>query len=149
MFDDDRGVAGRDQAAEHSVHAVHVAGVKPDAGFVDHEERVDEVGAERGREVDAFDLAPGERAALAVKRQIPEPHVGEKADAGDHFAGAPSLRSRRGCCEPPLKEPAQAPDGRAHEFVNVEAGKRVVGFRRHVRPLRDEAQCSAEASGRL
>ena len=58
----EEGVAGVAQPVQHADHAAHVARVEPDARLVEHEERVDERGAERGGEVDALHLATAQGA---------------------------------------------------------------------------------------
>jgi hypothetical protein len=57
VFDDDQRVAGVAQALHRLDDAAHVARVQPDARLVEHEQRVDQRGAERGRQVDALHLA--------------------------------------------------------------------------------------------
>ena len=58
---------------------VHVARMQADRRLVEHEQGVDERGAERGRQVDALHLAAGERAALAVEREVADADVAEVA----------------------------------------------------------------------
>ena len=66
MLDHDQGVAGIAQALHHADDAQHVARVQPDRGFIEHEQRVDERGTERGGQVDALHFPARERAGLAV-----------------------------------------------------------------------------------
>jgi hypothetical protein len=61
VLDDDDRVAGVGQRPDDADQAVDVARVQADAGLVEDEERVDERGAEAAGEVDALDLAAGER----------------------------------------------------------------------------------------
>jgi hypothetical protein len=70
VLHDDQRVAGVAQALHHVDHASHVARVQADGRLVEHEEGVHERGAERRREVDALHLAAGERARLAVEREV-------------------------------------------------------------------------------
>jgi len=46
--------------------------MQPDRRLVEREQRVDERGAQRGSEIDPLYLASGERARLAVEREIAE-----------------------------------------------------------------------------
>ena len=59
VLDDEERVALVAQRFEHLDEPVVVAGVKADAGFVEHVEHASEVGAELGREPDALRLATG------------------------------------------------------------------------------------------
>src|SRR5205085_92714 len=52
---------------------------QPDRRLVEHEQRVDQRGAERGGEVDALHLAARERARLAIERQVAQADVAEEA----------------------------------------------------------------------
>ncbi len=67
VFDDDEGVALVAQAVHDADEALDVAGMQADGGFIEHEQGAGEGGAEAGGEVDAFDLAAGERAGVAVE----------------------------------------------------------------------------------
>jgi len=62
VFDDHHRVALVDEAAEDRHHAGEVAGVHADARLVEDEDRVRQAGAEARGQVDALDLAAGERA---------------------------------------------------------------------------------------
>ena len=77
VLDDHQRVAGVAQPRHRLVDAVHVARVQADGGLVQHEERVHQRRAQRGGQVDALHLAAGERAALAVQRQIAQADVAE------------------------------------------------------------------------
>ena len=59
-----------------------VARVQPDRRLVEHVERVHQRRADRGRQVDALELAAGERARLAVERQVAEPDLDQVAERG-------------------------------------------------------------------
>ena len=85
MLDNDQGVAGVAQALHRNNDAAHVAGVQADAGLVQHEQGVDQRGAQRRGEVDALHFAAAERAALAVQRQVAYAHIGQVAQAGANF----------------------------------------------------------------
>ena len=102
VLDHDERVAGVAQALHHVDHAAHVARVQADRGLVEHEERVDERGAERGGEVDALHLAAGERARLAVEREVAQAHLAEvaqaRADLAEQELGR-LVERRRAACE--------------------------------------------------
>ena len=55
--------------------------MQTDGRLVEHEQRVHQRGAERGRQVDALYLAAGERARLPVERQVAEADFAEIAIA--------------------------------------------------------------------
>ena len=69
--------------------------MQADARLVEHEQRVDERGAERGGEVDALHLAARQRAALAVERQVAEADVARDTSGacGSRRAAASSASS--------------------------------------------------------
>ena len=60
--------------------------MQADRGFIEHKQRVGEVGAQGRGEAYALDFASGERAALAVKREVAEAHVHEVDEAPADFA---------------------------------------------------------------
>ncbi len=62
VLDHEQRVARVAQPREHVHHAAEIARMEPDARLVEHEQRVDERRAERGREVDPLHLAAGKRA---------------------------------------------------------------------------------------
>ena len=99
VLDDDQRVAGVAQPLHHGDDAAHVARMQADRRLVEDEQGVDERGAERGRQVDALDFTPGERARLAIERQVADAHVGEKAkaraDFGDEQVGRLVERGRQ------------------------------------------------------
>ena len=55
-----------------------VARVQADGGLVEHIQRADQRGTERGREVDALRLAAGKRRGQPIEGQIFESHVAQK-----------------------------------------------------------------------
>ena len=85
VLDHDERIARIAQPLHHADHAFHVARVQADRRLVEHEERVDERGAERGRQVDALDFAARERARLTVEREIAEAHLHEVGKPGADF----------------------------------------------------------------
>ena len=123
VLDDQQRVAGVAQPLHHLDHAPHVARVQADRRLVEHEQRVDQRGAERGREVDALHLAAGQRARLAVERQVAEAdahqEVEARADLAEQQVGGLVERRRqrqRG------EEAADALDRQQHQVVDVEPG---------------------------
>ena len=82
LNDDDR-VAGGGERANDADEAVDVARVQADAGFVEHEQRVDQRRAEAGGEIDALDFAAAQRARGAVQREVAETDLLEVAQARD------------------------------------------------------------------
>ena len=75
VLDHQQRVAGIAQPLHDADHALHVARMQADRGLIEHEQRVDQRGAERGGQIDALHLAARERARLAVERQIAEADV--------------------------------------------------------------------------
>ena len=65
--------------------AVHIARMQAYAGLVQHKQRVDQRGAECGREVDALYLAARQGAALAVQAQVTNAHVAQILETGRDF----------------------------------------------------------------
>ena len=76
------GVARVAQPAEQREQPVGVARVQADRRLVEHVQRVHQPRAERVGERDALRLAAGQRAGLAVEREIAEPDVAEEAEPG-------------------------------------------------------------------
>ncbi len=87
VLDHHQRVARVAQPLHHVDHAAHVARMQANGRLVQHEQRVDERGAERGGEVDALHFAARERARLAVQGQVAQAHVAEelqpRADLGE------------------------------------------------------------------
>ncbi len=133
-------VARVPQTLHHADHAAHVARVQADRGLVEHEQRVDERSAERGREVDALHFASGERARLAVEREVTEAdflYVAQpRADFGKEEVGR--FVQRRGKMQF-VEEPACALGGQEHEVVHRQPGKRLQDGVREFRAPRHEA----------
>ncbi len=103
--------------------------MQADGRLIQHEQRVDERGAERRREVDALDFAAGQRARLAVERQISEADIVEIVETGADFT------EQQICCFVEwlrqvqfLKERAGALQRQKHDVVNGEAGQRAECF---------------------
>ncbi len=129
VLDDDQRVARVAQALHHADDAAHVARVQTDRRLVEHEQRVDQRGAERGRQVDALDLAAGQRARLAVERQVAEPDVAEetqpRANLGEEQVGG---LVQRGWQRQRVEEAAQPFDRQQHQVVQRQPGHRVEPF---------------------
>src|SRR5690606_15607093 len=83
VLDDDDGVPATAHLAEDAEQAVVVASVGTDRWLVENEERIDERCAEGRGQVDAFDLASGEGARLAIERQILEADLVEIPKPGE------------------------------------------------------------------
>ena len=74
------------ESSEDADEPFGVAGMQADAGFIEHEERIDQAGAEAGGEVDAFGFAARKRARGAVEGEITETDLVQVAEAGLHLA---------------------------------------------------------------
>ncbi len=107
--------------------------MQADRRLVEHEQRVDERGAERGREVDALDLAARQRARLAVEREIAEPDVAQDSRAA---------RGSRRAADRPLRRAAAAARGAAKNARARSIGSNIRSC--SVRP--GSARASAPAS---
>ncbi len=77
VLDHDQRVAGVAQAVHDADDAVDVAWMQSDRRLIQHEQGVDQRGAERRGEVDPLHLAAGQGARLAVEIQIAQAHVGQ------------------------------------------------------------------------
>ena len=86
VLDHHQRVAGVTQAPQDADDPPHVPRVQPDAGLVQDEERVDEGGAERGRQVDPLHLATRERARLAIQREVTDPDLHQVGESGTDLA---------------------------------------------------------------
>ncbi|MBV6516799.1 MAG: hypothetical protein HPKKFMNG_02489 [Planctomycetes bacterium] len=81
MLNHDHGVADVPQVLERVEQLVVVALVQADAGFVQHVGHADEPAADLCSQADALGLAAGERAALAIQRQVADADVKHEAQA--------------------------------------------------------------------
>ncbi len=70
VLDDDDGILIGAQAMQDLDQTAAVARMQADGRLVEHVERIDQRRADRGGEIDALQLAAGERARLAVEREI-------------------------------------------------------------------------------
>ena len=121
VLDHQQRVPGVAQPVQDADHPPDVAGVEPDARLVEDEEGVHERGAQRRRQVDALDLAAGERARLPVERQVAEADVDEVPEAGADLAQQQVRRlvERPGQRER-AEEPLAARDREQRQLVQVE-----------------------------
>ncbi len=122
VLDDDQRVAGIAQPVHRFDDAVHIARVQTDRRFVEHEHRVDERGAERGGEVDALHFAAGERARLAIERQVADADIAQVLQARADLVVEQLQRIvARGLAR---EEGAQAQDRQLHQVVQRQARQR-------------------------
>ena len=144
VLDDDQRVADVAQVLERFDEPRVVALVQADGGLVQNIQHADEARTDLRRQPDALCLAAGERARRAGKRQIPKPHVDQKAQARD------DLLEDRGGDHAVLFAEGQ----RGKERLRVEHGQ-VGGLRdgfsadRHGQNFRAEALAAAIRAGRL
>ena len=85
VLDHQHRIADVAQMLQRGQQAVVVALMQADRGFVEHVHHAGEAGADLRRQADALRFATRERVGGAVERQIVEPDVVEKTDAGDDF----------------------------------------------------------------
>ena len=149
MLDHDQRVARVAQTLHGFGDAQHVARVQAYAGLVQHEQRVDQRGAQRRRQVDALDLAAAERAALAVQRQIADADIGQVFEPGVDFGMQHLQRLRLAIRGLGLlagrergKELLQPRDRQPHQVMQAQARQ---GF--ELRPAPGHA-CGHETLGR-
>ncbi len=119
-------VAGIAQALHGFDDAVQVARVQADAGLVEHEQRLHQRGAQRRGQVDALHLAAGQRAALAIQRQVAQAHVAQVLQARAHLGQQQLERvvQHQARQRQFIEEPADALDRHQHQVVHGEAGQR-------------------------
>ena len=84
VLDDHHRVAGVAHRGERRDQAPGVLGVQPHARLVQHVEHAGQPAAELGGDPDPLRLAPRERAAGAVERQVAEPDLLEKPEPRAH-----------------------------------------------------------------
>ena len=134
VLDHHQRIAGVAQPLHDGDDAVHVARVQADGGLIEDEERVDQRGAQCGGEVDALHFAAGERARLAVEREVVQAHVAQEAQPGADL-GHQQLGGfvQRGGQVQAGHQPVQPVDGQQHEVVQGEARQ---GVELGVGPLR-------------
>ena len=126
MFDDEQRIAGIAQALHDRDYAAHIARMQSDGGLVEHEERVDERGAQSGRQINALHLAAGERARLPVEREIAQAHVDEVVKAAADLTQQQVGRRIKWRRQRELAEEfARALDGQQHEIMNRKPWQRI------------------------
>src|SRR3990170_7962308 len=79
VFDQQDGIAEVAQALENFDQAVSVTRVQSDGRFVQHIQGADQMGAERGGQLDALGLATGERGSQAIQSEVVEADLVEEA----------------------------------------------------------------------
>ncbi len=123
VLDDEQRVAVVAQPMHDLDHAPHVARMQTDRRLVEHEQRIDQRGAERRRQVDALDLAARERARLAVERQVAEADAHEEVEPRAHLAEQHVGRfvERRRQARAPRRNPGIDRCGSSSHVVDVEA----------------------------
>ena len=155
VLDHHQRVAGIAQALHHADDALHVARVQADRGLIEHEQRVDERGAERSGEIDALDLSAREGARLPIEREIAEAHIDQvtetPADLPEQQLGRLIERPRQ---LELAEEGVAALDGQQHHVVNATApGATRASAALHSHALRAKARraaaSAAAASSRL
>ncbi len=85
MLDDDNGIVIGAQALEDFHQTTAVARMQTDRRFVKHVKRIHQRRADRGGEIDAFELASRERAWLAVEGEIFQADADQIAEAPANF----------------------------------------------------------------
>src|ERR1019366_627454 len=85
VLDDEQCIARGAEPMEDADETVDIARMQADAGFVEHIERIDQRSAQRRGEIDALDFAAAERARLAIKREVTEPHVHQVTQTRANF----------------------------------------------------------------
>ena len=86
VFHHHQRIAGVAQFVHDADDTAHVARVQSDRRFIEHKQRVDQGSAERGGQVDPLHLAAGERARLAVQRQVTQADLVQVFEPGADFA---------------------------------------------------------------
>ena len=120
----EQGVAGVAQSMQHVDHAAHVARVQPDARFVEHEEGIDERGAERRGEIDALHFAPAQGSRLAIESEVAEAYAHEIAQAGADLVeeeGGSLVHRRRQMDQ--FEEAGAGVDRQQYHVVDRESGQ--------------------------
>ena len=86
MFDHQQRIAGVAQPPHDLENATDVSRVKADRRFVEHEQGIDQRGAEGGRQVDALHLAARQRPGLPVEGQVAQSDLAQVAEARTDLA---------------------------------------------------------------
>ena len=112
--------------------AVHVARVQTNAGLVQHEQGIDQRGAQGRGEVDALHLAPRQGPALAIQRQVADANIRQVLEAGgDLFEQElERLEIRRACpvtqaCLQRIKKAPQPIQRQLHQIMQAQTRQRL------------------------
>ena len=124
VFDHHQRIAGITQPLHDADHPAHVARMQADAGLIQHEEGIDQRGAERGGQIDALDLATRQRPRLPVEGEISETNIGQIAQACAHFGEQQQggLIERRWQLKA-TKERGDPLDRQQHDVMHAQTGK--------------------------
>ncbi len=85
VFNYDDGIAQITQAVQGPQQLTIVALVQPNAWFVQNVKHSSKAGADLCRQSNPLCFAPGERAALAIEREITEPNFNEELQSRLNF----------------------------------------------------------------
>ena len=125
MFHHHQRIAGVTQFFHHADDPSHVARMQADGGFIQHEQGVDQRGAQRGGEVDALHFATGQGARLTVECEIAQADFTQiaqpGADLGQQQIGGLVQRRRQ---LQALHEALQSFHRQQHQVVQRQARQR-------------------------
>ena len=105
VLDHDQRIARIAQPLHDADDSTDIACMQADGGLVQHEQGVDQRGAERRGQIDPLHLAAGQRARLAVEIEVPQADVGRDSRGARGFRAATdrwphrAARARRGCAK--------------------------------------------------
>jgi len=85
VLDDQHGITQVAQTFQRGEQPVVVALMQADAWLIQNIKHTDERGADLGRKPDALRLAAGERAGLAVEREVAEADVAQEAQTSTYL----------------------------------------------------------------
>ena len=86
VLDHDHGIAEVAELSQRAEQARVVALVQTDARFIQHVKDAGQTGTDLCRQADSLRFAATECAALAIEREITEPHFDQKLQARLNFA---------------------------------------------------------------
>ena len=120
VFHHDQRIAGLAQALQHTDDPPHVPCVQADAGLVEYEQRIHQRCAQCRGEVDALNLAPGERPRLPVQRQVAEAHLAKKSEPAADLVQQQAARLVHGAGKPDaIEESPHRGHGQLHDVVDT------------------------------
>ena len=142
VLDHHQGVAGVAQPVHGLGDAAHVARMQADGRLVEHEQRVDQRGAQRRREVDALHLAARQGTALPVQREVADADIRQIPEPGLDFLkqGLQRLLLRvvaDGRHGKTAREFSQTVNRQAHQVMQAQARQ---GLKLGAAPLRPDRQ---------